>query len=177
MHIVQGTLSDAADIFEIFQAANKHLQEQGIHQWNDEYPNLHLIRSDIEQSSLYGIVADGRWVASVTLNEHQHAEWGDVNWQATEGKTICIHRLVVHPELQGRGYGKKLLQFADEYARTHGYSSIRLDAYSANQGALMLYEKAGYERREEKVYFPTFEMAYFCFEKPILSSFTQTVVI
>jgi len=37
------------------------------------------------------------------------------------------------------------MNFAEEYARSSGYSSIRLDAFLQNKAALKLYEKRGYE--------------------------------
>ncbi|MEH7075298.1 GNAT family N-acetyltransferase [Neobacillus drentensis] len=84
---------------------------------------------------------------------------------STIKQTDCrYHRLVVHPKFQGKGYGKQLLQFAEEFALQNGYSSIRLDVYRQNPGALTLYERSGFQERGT-IRFPFRSVSYKCFEK------------
>ncbi|MNN72431.1 putative acetyltransferase [compost metagenome] len=78
-----------------------------------------------------------------------------------------MHRLAVHPEVQGKGIARKLIAFAEEYARQSGYSSIRLDTYSKNTRALALYPSLGYERRGE-VFFPHRAVSFPVFEKVLI---------
>ncbi|MNI68827.1 Acetyltransferase YpeA [compost metagenome] len=64
-----------------------------------------------------------------------------------------MHRLAVHPEIQGKGIARRLLAFAEDQAAREGYSSIRMDTYAKNDRALSLYLRLGYEVRGE-VRFP-----------------------
>jgi ribosomal protein S18 acetylase RimI-like enzyme len=81
----------------------------------------------------------------------------------------CLSCMAVHPNHQGKGIGKKLLKFAEDYARNQGFSSIRLDVYTENPSAVSLYEKAGYKEKGE-VTFPFRKVPYKCFEKVLKGS-------
>jgi ribosomal protein S18 acetylase RimI-like enzyme len=57
---------------------------------------------------------------------------------------LTVHRLGVHPQQQKQGVAKALMIFAAEYARTHNYTSIRLDTSCKNEPAIKLYENLNY---------------------------------
>merc|ERR1712079_161168 len=50
----------------------------------------------------------------------------------------------VNAEARGKGVGKGLLQFSDNYARANGCNLISLDVVKGNDRAKALYEKVGY---------------------------------
>ena len=58
------------------------------------------------------------------------------------------------------------MDFAESFAMEHGFSCIRLDAYTGHPPALALYERRGYDRVGQ-VYFPRRELPFDCFEKTI----------
>ncbi len=60
-----------------------------------------------------------------------------------------------------------MMDFAENFARSHDFSCIRLDAYT-NPQALGLYERRGY-RRVGQLYFPRRELPFACFEKVLWS--------
>jgi ribosomal protein S18 acetylase RimI-like enzyme len=149
-------------ILNLFASAKNHLRSQGIYQWDDFYPNLFVIREDLEKGEMYGVAENSRILAAVTLNDREPGEYAKVEWE--NEKALVIHRLVVDPNEQGRGIGKMLLKFSESFAVQHQYPSIHLDAYSGNPVALQLYERHGYQRRGQ-VYFPFRELPYICYEK------------
>ena len=55
-----------------------------------------------------------------------------------------ISNLGVHPSLQGRGFGSRLLQYAEQAAHSCGLPKCSLIVASHNQGAHRLYERTGY---------------------------------
>lgn len=84
------------------------------------------IASDIEAGKVYVILRDGVIVGTVTID-------GNV-----------IERLFVEPTKQGKGYGGKLLDFAENMI--FGYSEkIRLDS---SLPAKSIYIKRGYREKE-----------------------------
>ncbi len=57
---------------------------------------------------------------------------------------VSIINVAVDPECRGCGYGKKLMQAAEDFAREHGCASITLEVRESNTPARVLYEKTGY---------------------------------
>jgi ribosomal protein S18 acetylase RimI-like enzyme len=166
MEITKAVETDLDSLMELFDFVKEHLMQDEIYQWDSRYPNRNIVHEDIEKDYLYGIIQDSQYIGAIAINELQEAEYLTLNWDDTQGKSLCVHRLVVHPKNQGKGIGKKLLLFAEETAFNNGYSSIRLDAYSGNPIALSLYERNGYRRKGE-IYFPRRELPFICYEKLI----------
>ena len=55
-----------------------------------------------------------------------------------------ISDLVILPAYRGRGLGRMLLQTAEEYARRHGATALKLEVLAKNEGALSLYQRHGF---------------------------------
>ena len=79
---------------------------------------------------------------------------------------LVIHRLVVHPKHQRKGYAKTLMDFAEDYAQNNDYTSIRLDAYTQNKRVIRFYKSRGYSIRGN-VYFSERTLPFHCMEKLI----------
>jgi ribosomal protein S18 acetylase RimI-like enzyme len=66
---------------------------------------------------------------------------------------MLLDNIAVGPHAQGRGYGRKLLEFSEQMARDAGCGSIRLYTNEAMTENLSLYARIGYietHRAEEK---------------------------
>lgn len=66
-----------------------------------------------------------------------------------------IKNVYVAPQLRGQGYGRRLLEVADEWFRANGCRRGTLDASVCNERAVEIYENAGYRPvryRMEKIY-------------------------
>ena len=80
-------------------------------------------------------------------------EYLPVQWLTPDSKNMYIHRLSVYPGLQGQGYARKLMDFAENHAKAHGFISIRLDTFSKNKRNQKFYESRGYQKLGD-IYFP-----------------------
>lgn len=58
-----------------------------------------------------------------------------------KGKFLHIGRVAVSTELRKMGYGRKLLDYLCDYAKTQGYKAVELGAVHTAQG---FYEKMGF---------------------------------
>lgn len=157
-------IDDANQVLTLFKACTRHMQSQNIFQWDELYPTLDIVIEDIRRQSSFGWLEEGRLDGVITLNEAQDPEYQGLDWKDDRGRILVIHRLAVNPERQRCGVGRSLMDFAEDYARGHGYSSIRLDAYNGNSRALRLYESRGY-RKVGQVRFPRRNMPFNCYEK------------
>ena len=117
----------------------------GIDQWDEVYPSHETLLTDIRAGTMHlGFKDRETPVGAVVLNEFQNAEWSNAQWTIAGGLILVVHRLMVNPKQQGKGIGRDLMRFAEDWARANGYSAIRLDAFSANPRALRLYRGLGY---------------------------------
>lgn len=162
--IRQAQIQDINEIMNLIKAAIIDMQLQGIDQWDQSYPNQEIIVDDINESTLYVFTEKDNIKAIIVLNEFQNEEYNRIQWQYKEAPLV-VHRLCVHPQFQGNGIAKKLLTFAENYARENGYESIRLDTFTLNKGAVHLYEANHYEKRGI-VHFP--KGKFYCFEKRVV---------
>jgi GNAT superfamily N-acetyltransferase len=84
---------------------------------------------------------DGQLFAFFIRNDQQEILAGLSGW--TWAQACEILSLWVHPDWRGKGYGRKLLDAAEQEARAHGCKGIMLTSYSFQAPAF--YQKHGYE--------------------------------
>ena len=61
-----------------------------------------------------------------------------------EPDTVRLRQMAVLNDLQGKGIGKALMQFAENLARDRGYKKITMHA---RKNAIGFYEKMGYKKK------------------------------
>jgi len=147
----------------LVQEAIRHMDNQGVPQWDDIYPSKAILNADIENQQMYLIGVEGQVAGLIVINEVQSPEYTGVGWKYC-GRVLVVHRLTIHPDYQRRKLASYLMDFAEEKAATENYDCIRLDAFTRNPAAFALYENRGY-RRAGIVLFRKGE--FFCYEKKI----------
>lgn len=58
-------------------------------------------------------------------------------------KTLYIDDLCVDESARGKGVGRKLMEYATDYARKNGFYNITLHVWEGNPGAMAFYRSAG----------------------------------
>ena len=164
MKIEAASINDLKSITSLYTAVTKNLRKNGVTQWDRFYPNRWIIGKNLKEGHLHAIFNEGICIGVVVVNQEQSSQYSGLPWRDQNGRPAVIHRLAVHPESQGKGIGKRLLQHAEELAKSNGYTSIRLDAYSANMNAIRMYERAGYSPVGQ-IQFPLRKHTFQCFEK------------
>ncbi len=159
-------IEDLDAIVAVVQAATRHMDDQGIPQWDDIYPSNIILQADIEQKHMQVIEDEGHIIAFVTLNEEQSPEYSDVPWSYS-GRVLVVHRLAIDPAHQRKKLASQLMDYAEKEAASKGYDTIRLDAFIQNPAAVLLYEGLGY-RKAGTVRFR--KGIFFCYEKQIIQS-------
>lgn len=163
LQIRAGRPEDLDEIMELIGRCIQVMRQGGSDQWNDDYPNRKVLEEDLRGGVLFAAELKGELAAIVVLDEHQDEEYETIVWRDTEGPCLLMHRLAVDPSQQGRGIARRMVGFAETYARLQGYRSLRLDTYARNAAALKLYRGLGYEQRGEVRFpgrldvFPVFE--------------------
>lgn len=90
----------------------------------------YLVRRD--SGATFVAIAEGRVQGALVLAHRER------------GATLRIYSLAVDPGARRRGFGRRLLEHADGYARARGLERIHLEVSVDNHAALALYHRFGY---------------------------------
>lgn len=163
--ISRGEIREIDEIIALTKACGLHMRENGIDQWDEQYPDRASIERDIQTGTLFALREGGKILGIVVLNEKQDAEYAEVSWSTSEeDKNLVVHRLAVSPENQGQGLARILMDFAEDFAREQGYASIRLDTYSQNPRNQRFYLARGYSDLGPVFLKYKKEYPYYCYE-------------
>ena len=159
------TQNELDRVKEIAEACAKNMIEKNIFQWNDKYPSREIFKEDIKNKSLYVSKINQEVVGCIMFSSRKDDVYKTVNWITKDEYNLYIHRLAVHPIFQKRGIARKMMDFAEEFAKSNNYTSIRLDTFSQNPRNNKFYKSRGYNKLDD-VYFPKqSEFPFHCYEK------------
>ena len=142
--------------------------ENNIFQWNDKYPSREIFKEDIKNKSLFVSKINQEVVGCIMLSSFKDDVYKSVNWITPDEYNLYIHRLAVHPIFQKKGIARKMMDFAEDFAKSNNYISIRLDTFSQNPRNNKFYKSRGYIKLDD-VYFPKqSEFPFHCYEKLVV---------
>ena len=166
MKIRKAQISDLSGIMRMYESCVKGMLENGIDQWDETYPNIEVIGSDIKSGTYFVAEENKIIVAGINIDKNQDPLYLDINWEDHENSFLVVHRLGVSKEVWGKGVGKALMMFTERLAQRMKLKSIRLDTYSNNPDAMNFYKKLGYNKLGY-IYLKPNKNEYYCFEKII----------
>lgn len=156
--------SDLEEIKALTESCAIAMQEKGIYQWNEHYPSAEKLEADIEKAELFILEEDDQILGIIVLTDLMDEEYVPIHWLTESGNNLYVHRLATHPSVWGEGYGRQLMDFAENFARENNYDSVRLDTFSQNKRNHRFYESRGYERLGD-IFFPKqSEDPFHCYE-------------
>ena len=159
------TLNELDRVKEIAEACAKNMIENNIFQWNDKYPSREIFKEDIKNKSLYVSKINQEVVGCIMFSFRKDDVYKTVNWITEDEYNLYIHRLAVDPVFQKRGIARKMMDFAEDFAKSNNYRSVRLDTFSQNPRNNKFYKARGYNKLDD-VYFPKqSEFPFHCYEK------------
>lgn len=165
--IVLAATTDLDRIMIMIKACAADLISKNIFQWSEKYPSRNIFKDDVERNVLYVFKDKSYIIGCVALCSNKDLEYKDVKWLTEDNKNLYVHRLAVDPKFQKKGVGKSLMDFAENYAKTKGFKSIRLDTFSQNKRNNKFYKSRNYVQLDD-VLFPTqSEFPFHCYEKII----------
>ncbi|NRA10590.1 MAG: GNAT family N-acetyltransferase [Crocinitomicaceae bacterium] len=143
--ISKGELHELDSILELTRACGKHMRDNGIDQWDENYPDRDSLLNDLNTETLFAYRENSVILGIVVLNESQDEEYAEIKWSTSDAdRNIVVHRLAVQPDQQGKGIARKIMDFAEVHAKDQGYDAIRLDTFSQNPRNQKFYTNRGY---------------------------------
>lgn len=163
--ISHGELHEIDEIIALTKACGLHMRQNGIDQWDENYPDRESILNDLETKTLFAYRENDTVLGIVVLNEKQDEEYAEINWSTSEDqRNLVVHRLAVLPDQQGKGIARKLMDFAETFAKEQGYDAIRLDTFSQNPRNQRFYENRNYTKLGSVFLKYKKEYPYYCYE-------------
>lgn len=155
---------DLQYVIGMYAQATEALHARGIMQWQvGEYPDAEMLANDIACGNMYKLLYDGAIAGIVVINAEFEDEYADADFKITGGRIAGFHRLCVPVDMQGKGFGYKLMVHAEGMARTLGYTSVRLDTHVDNTPANAIYRRLCYSFAGNIRYSKPY--LYNCYEK------------
>ena len=112
----------------------------------DVYPAKNTALEALKRGDLFVQVSDGKIVGTAIINKIQPDVYKEADWEyeVSNDKIMVLHTLVIDPYVKGCGFGRKFVEFYENYALENGCKSLRMDTNKLNQNARNFYKKLGY---------------------------------
>lgn len=162
--IRKGTIEDIDAILNITKLCAAHMINKQIYQWNEHYPNKSVFENDVLRKELVVIETNSGLIGCIAISTFMDDEYLPVSWLTPNENNLYIHRLAIHPEFQGKGYAQKLMDYAENYAKTNSFASVRLDTFSKNERNQKFYEARGYQRLGNIMFPKQSNYPFYCYE-------------
>lgn len=133
MKLRKATFTDIDDVMQIFSQARLAQRIAGFRQWEDGYPSIALLESDIHNSIGFVLVDEDKvvgYVAITTYDEeyNRHPELWNI-----EKSYVAFHRIALADDYRGKGMSGRLFDFAESESRQIGADFVRIDTGIENK--------------------------------------------
>lgn len=150
--------ADVPRILQIIRQAQCRMAAAGSLQWQDGYPAVEHIETDLKHRYGHVIVRnDGFGNAAViaygaiVFDGEPAYDALDGQW-LTQGDYVAVHRLAVADEALGHGVGREFLRQTERLARERGIGAFRIDTNYDNVRMLRILAQTGFVRCGKVVY-------------------------
>ncbi len=146
--IIKNTAGDVPEMMRIYSEARRAIARFGIDQWQNGYPEEHVIAGDVSLGRSYSLRCGGEICALFAVIDDGEPTYDVIyggNWlTGPDGRYLAIHRVAVSDAARGQGLSKAIFGFAEELARKDGFDSVRIDTHEGNLAMRHALEKYGF---------------------------------
>ncbi|MFY7816060.1 MAG: GNAT family N-acetyltransferase [Chryseobacterium taeanense] len=132
-------------IWNILQQAIERRRKDGSMQWQEGYPNLNTVETDIENGFGYVMTVNGEIAVYTALILNDEPAYDNIEgaW-LSNGEFVVVHRVAVDEKFAGQGMVKKLFDHIEDFTRSHGIQSVKVDTNFDNIAMLKILESKSY---------------------------------
>ena len=150
--------SDTETLFQLMQEIYSHAYShfwEDLGNWyvNSQYSKENILKELSEQNAqYYFILLKDKIVGNFRII------WDEKLEGLNEEKQVKLHRLYLHQKTQGKGIGKKLVNFLEEKVKAKEYQIVWLDAMNEQPQAFQFYKKLGFQNHSH--FFLSYDLMY-----------------
>ncbi len=141
----QVKMQDIEIAVSIINDGREYLKQQGIDQWQGEYPNKENIKQDIICNRGYFVVDGSHKLAYMCIDFEGEPAYKNIKGQwKSEGDYAVIHRLAASKQKAGRGLSDTIIELVEKLCKQKGINSIRVDTDNKNKIMQHILQKNGF---------------------------------
>ena len=147
MYLRKSNEKDLREIMKIISQAQAYFKENEINQWQNNYPNIVTIISDINKNESYVLVEQEDIIATSVISFNGEKNYENIyngQWLTNE-KFAVIHRIAVSNNHKGKGIAAQILKYVESMCREKGINSIKIDTHEDNISMQKLLKKSGFK--------------------------------
>lgn len=133
-------------IMKIINDAKSFLKSQNIDQWQDGYPDLPCITSDVNTQKGYIITDDTEVIGYLFIDFDGEPAYNELiggEW-LTDNHYGVIHRWAISSNYRGSGIAKNTFEFMEKLCAKNSAGSIRIDTDQGNKRMHHILKKYGF---------------------------------
>lgn len=134
MEFREAVKTDIYEIMNIIRQAQTYFKEVGINQWQNDYPNVKTISTDIENKNSYVLLKDDNIVATAAVSFDGEKTYDSIyegQW-ISDSEYAVIHRLAVNNNCTRLGLSSQIIKNVEYLCLNRGVYSIKVDTHEEN---------------------------------------------
>lgn len=137
---------DREKIEKIYEDGSLKLKSLGINQWQGkEKPNLNDFTNLEDNKIIYVLEDEKEIVSTLIIYDHDDDYENNLHGKWNSPKPyLALHRIATLNSQTKKGYGRKIIEFAESYARENNFKSVRIDTHRENKSMQSLLNSLGY---------------------------------
>lgn len=137
---------DREEIEKIYEDGSLKLKSLGINQWQgQDKPNLNNFKELIENKNIFVLDDKEKVVSTVIIYDYDldYEKNLDGKWNIPKAY-LALHRIGTLSSERNKGYGRKIIEFAEDFAKENNYKSLRIDTHRENKTMQNILNLLGY---------------------------------
>lgn len=125
---------DIEGIMKIIKQAQDYFKENGVNQWQNNYPNIETIKQDIKNGYGYVLEDNEEIIGTVAVSfdgEKTYDVIYDGEWLSNSEYAV-IHRMAVTNSHKGKGFSSVIMKYIEEICLDRNVHSIKIDTHNEN---------------------------------------------
>ena len=138
---------DREIILQIYEDGSRKLKSLGLDQWQgQDKPNLDNFKDLIDNKNIFVLEDHGKIVSTVIIYDfdNDYENNLDGTWQSPK-PYVALHRIGTLESQGKKGYGRKIIEMSESYARENSFKSMRIYTHRGNKTMQELLKSLNYK--------------------------------
>lgn len=137
---------DLNGMMTIIKQAQDYFKKNNIDQWQNNYPNIKVVKNDIENKNAYVMTENDEVIAMAVISFDGEETYNVIQGKwLSQNKFAVIHRIAVLQDFKGIRLACTILKNAKIMCLNRNVHSIRIDTHKDNLSMQRLLSKNGFK--------------------------------